>query len=32
MRIYRMATWEQIHYRPPTTERAVPPTSDNVLF
>lgn len=32
MRIYWMATWEQILCRPPTTERAVPPTSDNVLF
>jgi hypothetical protein len=32
MRIYRMATWEQILCRPATTERAVPPTSDNVLF
>jgi hypothetical protein len=26
------ARWVEIHYRPPTTERAVPPTDDNVLF
>ncbi|MCX4783911.1 MULTISPECIES: hypothetical protein [unclassified Streptomyces] len=32
MHVYRRSDWEQIHYRPPTTERAVPPTDDNVLF
>ncbi|MFJ2218232.1 hypothetical protein ACIQVO_38555 [Streptomyces sp. NPDC101062] len=32
MRVYRQDDWTEIHYRPPTTERAVPPTEDNVLF
>ncbi|WP_327359571.1 hypothetical protein [Streptomyces sp. NBC_01304] len=32
MRVYRRSDWTEIHYRPPTTERAVPPTDDNVLF
>ncbi|TLQ39416.1 hypothetical protein [Streptomyces marianii] len=32
MRVYRRDGWVEIHYRPPTTERAVPPTDDNVLF
>jgi hypothetical protein len=32
MTVYRRDGWVEIHYRPPTTERAVPPTEDNVLF
>ncbi|MFI1312462.1 hypothetical protein ACH4TS_20310 [Streptomyces albidoflavus] len=32
MRVYRRDDGVEIHYRPPTTERAVPPTDDNVLF
>ncbi|WP_159047827.1 hypothetical protein [Streptomyces sp. WM6378] len=32
MTVYRRSDWTEIHYRPPTTERAVPKTDDNVLF
>ncbi|MBZ3908549.1 MULTISPECIES: hypothetical protein [Streptomyces] len=32
MTVYRRQGWVEIHYRPPTTERAVPSTDDNVLF
>ncbi|WP_217231378.1 hypothetical protein [Streptomyces anulatus] len=32
MHVYRQEDWTEIHYWPPTTERAVPPTQDNVLF
>ncbi|MER0477359.1 hypothetical protein ABR737_03095 [Streptomyces sp. Edi2] len=32
MTVYRRSGWVEIYYRPPTTERAVPQTDDNVLF
>lgn len=32
MRVCRYEDWTEIYHHPPTTERAVPPTDDNVLF